>query len=161
MPPEMPAPNPYAPSESSVIGNTFSYAHGHGQVPAEAVEALRQTRPWVLLLAILGSIATGLMVLGGVSIAIFSASSAGGATMIGMAFGYLIVALLYIYPILKLFRYSGAISRLVRSGSSADLVDALRHQKSFWRFIGIITCVLVVLYLLIIVFAAGSVILRR
>ena len=162
----MPASNPYAPSESAVIGNTAAYAHDHGQVPAEAVEALRQTRPWVLLLAILGSLITGLMMVGGLLMGGISASAdspagLGGASLIGMAVGYFIVALVYIYPLVKLFRYSGAISRLIRSGSAADLVDALRHQKSFWRFIAIITCTLLVLYVLFIAWMVAPAVMRR
>jgi hypothetical protein len=134
-----------------------------GQVSAGTVQALRETRPWVLFLAILGITSTGLMLLGGISVLLFGAfassslASASGSAGVGFAglgltavFGlvFLALALFYLYPIIKLFKYAGAINRLSRSGSVKDLEGALREQKSFWKFNGIVTVVILVLYFL-------------
>jgi len=130
------------------------------------VEALRQTRPWVLFLAILGIIVTGLMLLGGLfmiaggAVAVTQASSTmgpGGPKAAGFMGGlmtfaavmYLVLAVLYLYPINKLFKYAGAIARLSRSGAVRDLEDALQQQKSFWKFIGIMVIVIFTLYILV------------
>ena len=96
------------------------------------------------------------MILGGVFMAF------GGVVMIGLgaiapsnggpiptsALGlvYLPMAALYIYPALKLWGFGSAINRLVASRSSGDLEVALGQQKSFWKFAGIVTIVMIALY---------------
>lgn len=144
-----------------------------GQVSAATVLALKQTRPWVLLLAILGLIVVGLMLLGGLGMlaagafagSVGGAGGAGGAAaptgmptalFAGMGVGYLLIAILYLYPIIKLFKFSGAISRLSVSGAVRDLEVALQQQKSFWKFVGILTLVMMVLYAIAIMAFAGS-----
>jgi len=164
----------YAPPAGSLL-NTPSVS---AQVSAGTVEALRQTRPWVLFLAILGIIGTGMMLLGGLFIlaggavaATQAASSAGpagpGAVGAGLAGGIMVVAAimfivmagLYLFPIIKLFKYAGAIARLTQSGAVSDLEDALQQQKSFWKFLGIMVIVIFVIYIIaiiaFIIFGAG------
>jgi hypothetical protein len=146
----------YAPPR----GNLTPGATMAGQVSAGTVQALKETRPWVKFLAVLGMIGTVLMLLGGIGgLAAFTFAASGssglgpwGPGMVAlMAVLYLAMALLYIYPILKLFKYSGAITRLSQSGSVRDLEDALGQQKSFWKFIGILTLIMVVIYLVFII----------
>ncbi len=152
-----------APVQGSVYapprGTLTPGATAAGQVSAGSVQALRETRPWVLLLAILGIIVTGLMLLGGLGILLggmFSAGSGGGmggpalGIMAVMGVAYLLFALLYLYPIIKLFKFSGAIGRLSQTGAVRDLEEALRQQRSFWRFLGIVTLVVIGLYVVMI-----------
>ena len=156
------APSVYSPPRS-VVSSSF---HQAGQVPPGSIQALKETRPWVLFLASLGIIGTGLMLLaalgmllagGAVSRSAGMPAGMSAGLMAGLALGYLILALIYIYPIVKLFKYSGAIKRLSYSGSAADLDEALRQQKSFWKFMGIAALVLMVLYFVaIIVVIAGG-----
>ncbi len=126
-----------------------------GAVSAEAVQALRQTRPWVLLISVTGLIFTCLGFLGALvfvvaGLAGFSGSSGrvGGmetAMMLGMAAVYAVVLVLYLYPLIKLFKYARAISALSKTGASADLENALRQQKSFWKFVGILFLLVIVI----------------
>lgn len=145
----------YAPPRATLVPG----ATAAGQVSAGSVQALRETRPWVLLLAILGVIVTGLMLLGGFGILVggmMTAGSAGGSAMGLMAVmgvAYLLFALLYLYPVIKLFKYSAAISRLSRTGTVGDLEEALRQQRSFWRILGIVTLVVMALYVVMILVA--------
>lgn len=148
----------YAPPGTLV---SPSYQSG-AQVPPDAVQALRETRPWVLLLAILGAIVTGLMVLGGMAMMLMGgmvSSRAGwpAGLMAGMAIAYIILAAIYIYPIIKLFKYSAAIRRLGSSNAAADLDDAMRQQKSFWKFIGILALIMIVIYgIFIVIMGVGA-----
>jgi GYF domain 2/Family of unknown function (DUF5362) len=151
----------YAPPRAT-ISPAGNYS---AQVSGPTLLALRETRPWVLFLAILGIILTGLMLLGGIGMLVamaFASRSVGSppalasGMMAGMGVMYLLIAFLYSYPIIKLFKYAGAIGRLNRSGAVRDLEDALQQQKSFWKFIGIMTAILIVIYLLVIVLAVGG-----
>ncbi len=141
----------YAPPNSAVS----PVYHQTGQVPPGSIQALRETRPWVLLLAILGMLGTGLMLLGGLGMLLMGASASRATgmpagMMAGMAILYLFIAVLYLYPIIKLFKYASAISRLNHSGAASDMEDALRQQKSFWKFVGIAAILVIVVYIIVI-----------
>ena len=155
-----PTPTP-ASVYAAPRGNLTPGATMAGQVSAGTVQALKETRPWVRLIAIVGMVMTGIMliaILAAASFGFFAATkgggSVGGLEMIVILAIALLMGLLYIYPIVKLFKYAGAISRLDRSGSVKDLEDALGQQKSFWKFAGILT--LIVLFLNLIVLGLSS-----
>lgn len=116
-----------------------------------ALQYLDQTRPWVRFMSILAFLGSALMALAG--LAIMVVGMAGGLAMrsgnaalgaIGGAaigFFYLVMACLYIAPGVFLHRYAGAIKQLKVTGAAGALEDALKHQKSFWRFVGIMSAV--------------------
>lgn len=131
-------------------------------VPLGAVEALRGTRPWVLLFSILGFLFTALLVLGGLASLLGGGAmfvSEPGATagpagmMVGLALVYLLMGLLYLLPSLYLYRYASRIAHLGEGGGATALVDALEQQRRFWRLAGIVVLVGVVVYGLIVVVA--------
>ncbi len=144
--------NPYSPPMGAVapIGARLDRAE-----PTEmTIEALRQTRPWVLFLAVMAFIGSAFLLLGGVSMLLLGASmprTPGAPPMGILAAFYIPMAALYIYPGMKLWQYGQAIGRLVSSRSNEDLEIALTQQKSFWKFAGIVTIAMMVLYALAIV----------
>jgi hypothetical protein len=69
----------------------------------------------------------------------------------GIAAIYGAMAFLHIYPGIKLWKFASSIAALLRSGSDADLVEALNQQRAFWRFTGIVILVIMILYALVIV----------
>jgi len=125
-------------------------------VPAELQQHLRATKPWVKFMGILALIGAGLFVLGGLFFMIggdaFDESLPAGLG-VGMGFAYILAAALYIFPGLFLVRYGGAIDSMLRGGGMPALVEAMRQQKSFWRFVGITTAIVMGLYVLIFVVA--------
>ena len=64
---------------------------------------------------------------------------------------YLLIGALYFFPTLKLSQYASRIARLRVTKSEVDLSAALEAQRSFWAFVGIVTLVVLCLYLVIIV----------
>lgn len=131
-------------------------------VSSSVLESLRQTRPYVLFLGILGFIGTGLILL--VAIFIVGAGAAGGggggpfpgASGVIVGIMYLLMGLLYIPPSLYLVRYAGRIKTLLAAPSTSALEEALTAQKSFWKFVGIFMIVIMAFYLLAIVFGVGA-----
>lgn len=65
-----------------------------------------------------------------------------------IGFIYLVLAVLYFFPALKLTQYASRIASLRESHSEQDLVSALDAQRSFWAFVGIMAIVTIGLYLL-------------
>jgi hypothetical protein len=66
---------------------------------------------------------------------------AGAAWGAFAGFLYLGLACLYIVPGVFLHRFAGALAQLKATGLSSALEDAMRHQKSFWRFVGVMSIV--------------------
>jgi hypothetical protein len=123
-------------------------------VSEQSIEMLRQTRPWVMLMGVLCFIGSAFMLLGGLAVIGMAAmESVSGKSAVPMAVGliYIPLAGLYIYPGLKLTKYGSTIGRLLQSRAAPDLDAALEQQKSFWKFAGITTIVMIVLYIFIII----------
>ncbi|MBN1569344.1 MAG: hypothetical protein JXA73_15970 [Acidobacteria bacterium] len=133
---------------------------------AAAQQYLSQTGPWIRFLAILLFIFSGLTLLIGMVLilmgfaGILSPGSSVGGKMLPSGLGvallgpiYGLMAILgYLVPGILLFRYASAIKALQSSRSAQVLENALKHQKSFWRYLGILTIILLIIGIL--VFAA-------
>jgi hypothetical protein len=135
--------SPYAPPQPQ------------GAITANMVQSLRQTKPWVRLLSIVGFLATGFMLLAGLFMLVAGAMSqslVGRASPFGAVGGvllgvlYALLALLYLFPSLFLFRYASAIARMLNGETVGGMEAALEQQKSFWRFMGIMTLIVLCLY---------------
>lgn len=140
-----PAPNLYAPPQANPLYPPQGEAQVSGAVSPEAIELLRKTKPWVRLLGVLGMIGIVFMVLGSLAIALMGFGPFKMLPLIariGASAMYLVMALLYLPPVLFLNRYASRIGDLVDDGSSENLEQALRAQKSFWKYVGIFTTIM-------------------
>ena len=159
-----PAPRP-APAQPQFQSYAPAAARGQSaEVGEEVVGILRSTKPWVRFLSVLGFLGLALLVLGCLAIIVLPMGPMGSMPIgprIGAAFAYLLMGLIQFPAVLFLHRYAGRIASLAASGASSDLEDALRAQKSFWKYVGILTLVMMILYLLVIVgvliFAGASI----
>ncbi|HPE59136.1 MAG TPA: hypothetical protein PLB10_02265 [Thiolinea sp.] len=153
----------YAPPQSVV----HDISGGSGVMTDSIIASLRRTRPWVLLLAILGFIGTAFIVLAAVSMLMGStmftglegmdgAGMMGGGVMIGVGVLYLVLAIIYFVASLYLLRYAGAIKRAVTGLSVTDLELALQHQAGFWRLMGILSLISIIAFIGMMVVGIGS-----
>ena len=126
-----------------------------GGITPRMIELLGKTRPWVLLMAIMGFIGTGLMVIVGIVMAMMTALGADDAQLAGMGgilgVVYLFIAVIYFFPCWFLMKYAGAIRNLVDGGGAGAMEEALDRQYSFWRLVGTIMAVVMAIYALILV----------
>lgn len=81
---------------------------------------------------------------------------AGAGVMIGLGVVYLVSAAIYFMASLYLLRYAGSIKRAVASLGVADLEAALDQQASFWKLVGIMTLIFIVLMLVLFVGGVGG-----
>jgi hypothetical protein len=134
-----------------------------GFVPADiplsstAQQFLNQTKPWVRFMSVMIFISSAFMALAGIALIMlgigtsalygtrgpFGSLARGGNIAAG--FFYIILAILYMAPGVFLSRFASAIKLLQTSRSAQALEDALRYQKSFWRYVGILTIIGMVL----------------
>lgn len=117
---------------------------------------LAGTKPWVRFMSVLMFVGAGfillvalVMLVAGGTIAA-NAKTSGGALpagmMTGIAIFYALLSVIYIYPALKLWKYASQIGALLISGSMMDLESALNHQRSFWKYVGILVIAMFALY---------------
>jgi hypothetical protein len=151
--------NPYqAPASSAFSGNEPGYfgPQSDAEVSPRAVDLLRQTQPWVRFLSVLIFIGFGLMMLG-VVIGLLIAARSARMELVGVFAVYAVLGALYLAPAVFLGRYASHIANLRLSFRAHDLENALQAQKSFWKFVGILTVVMLVLYAVgILVFVVGG-----
>ena len=138
--------NQYAPPQSDVVGGNRSNAAG---ITNTMLEAMRGTKPWVLLIGIVLFISAAFMLLG--TVGIFGASAIGMAqmgpqagVMLGVGAMYAVMGIIYIMMGIYLIKYSSAIGRLLQSASVDDMEEALHSQRKFWKMAGVITAVMLV-----------------
>ncbi|HEX2573468.1 MAG TPA: hypothetical protein VH877_28220 [Polyangia bacterium] len=156
--------NPYQPPSTDIDAPSAARhdMQDAGNILPALVESMRLTKPWVKFLGILGFIGSGVMLLLGLFMLIVGANSK-LPSWVGII--YLPLAALYIAPSLFLYRYGAAIEVFLRQVNLENLGEALQHQKSFWRFVGILSAVMLILYGAIFVLAMlggiGAALLRR
>ena len=141
--------NPYAPPSEGQA----QLRSGSGEVSPQTIEALRSTRPWAMVQAVIGlstgvlSVLVGLLVLA-------TAEGLEGAGPIGA--GYIVFGVMVGGVGWSALRYGRAILQLLHGGGVAELELALDRQARFWRLIGLLALLAVLSFIgLVVVAAAG------
>ena len=135
-------------------------------VTGASLEHIRRSAGWMKFVAIVQFVGVGFMILASLLVmtmggALF-ANMPNGSTLasagIGVFMGsfYLIFALLAFMPALYLYRSAVNYKNFVDSEAPIDLEDALQQQMNFWRYIGILTAIVVSIYAFFIVIAVLS-----
>jgi hypothetical protein len=116
-------------------------------VTESMINSMRSTKPWTKLLAILGFVGVGLMVLIGAAFVVFGNMFPQQNGAVAGVF-YILFSVLYFMPSLYLYKFSSSIGNFLKSNGALDLESALSHQKSFWKFMGILALIGLVLTVL-------------
>jgi len=129
------------------------------QIDANAQAILRETSKWAKFLSIVGFIFCGiLLVIGIFAASLFATMSTQygspmPAQMGGLMTGfYIFYAVIYFFPCLFLFRFSTRTQVALRSNDQLQLSTALGSLKSYFKFFGILTIIILSLCILAIVF---------
>ncbi|WP_299670161.1 DUF5362 family protein [uncultured Polaribacter sp.] len=119
---------------------------------------LKETAKWAKFLSIIGFIGLVLMLLGSFFIGSLYDNLPQAQEMpfdIGgiMTVFYIVIALIYIFPIYYLYQFSVKMKNALLSKDDEVLADAFEMLKSHYKFIGVFTIIILSLYLLGIIFA--------
>lgn len=118
-------------------------------------EFLKETAKWTKFLAILGFVGIGLMVLGSL-VMLFAPSSlmSNGDFPFGgkifMMLLYLAFAVLYYFPISYLYQFSENTKKAIVNNDNNAIRDAFEFLKSHYKFMGILTIILLAFYAIMI-----------
>jgi Na+/H+ antiporter NhaC len=133
---------------------------------------LSETARWGKFLSIIGFICCALIVIGGIYFvtAVSSMERTYGGLNEGPSFSsfgpffavlYIVFALLYFFPCLFLLRFSNKMKTALAADSQADLTVSFQNLKVLFRYIGILTIIVLSLYLLFFLFGGLGMLLGR
>ncbi len=130
---------------------------------------LADAAKWAKFLAVFGFIICGLIVLVGIFFGSFfsmltsqyggdsSFNDMGGASGLGSVMGsamavvYILMALIYFFPCLYLFRFATKIKNALASNDQSVLNASFQNLKAAFRFVGILTIIGMAFWLLAII----------
>ncbi len=123
---------------------------------ASCIKHFSETRKWTMFLSIMGFIFTGLCIVG--FIVMLALAPAMGNRVVLSFIPLLLIVTIYFFPLYYLIRFSTYSKRALNTMDQNALVTSFRYLKCFYRFIGIMTIVVVGLYLIcgIIIGASGA-----
>ena len=110
---------------------------------------------WTKFLCIMGCIGVGLMVLLAIAMIVFGSAAANlsPAFPVGGLVGiiYLICAAVYIYPLIKGFQFANATKAACLFNNDSELARGFSGLSSLCRYLGILTIVIMAIYILVII----------
>ena len=129
-------------------------------VTDQAKKFLFETAKWAKLLAIMGIIGIGIMVIMGLGMSFFMTTMMGDLPSnsmpagfgAGIGFLYVILAAVYAVPVYYLLKFANTTKAALRIDDAQVLTQALGYLKSHYKFIGIMTIVLLALSILPMIF---------
>lgn len=130
--------------ESNTAKSIFSLT-----IDDECQYNLKELSKWAKFLAIIGMIMMGLIVLLGVVASISLAKLStfyGNGFSIGMIFAYILIALIYVYPIYTLFNFGKFTKLGLINSDQIQFNKGLQNLKSCFKFMGIFTIVILSIY---------------
>lgn len=146
---------PYNPTTTNTNENLFEL-----QLDQQSISYMGETARWAKFLSIVGFVMCGIMILFalffGSIISTFSklggADVLSGAERVGYTFGvtvvYIVIALLFFFPCLYLFNFAAKMQMALRNNDQINLNTAFGNLKSCFKFVGILTIIILSFYLL-------------
>jgi hypothetical protein len=133
------------------------------EITLQSLSYLNVAAKWAKFLSVIGFVSVGILSLLGIFMAITLSISDRVAALpfpfpkglIGLV--YIIIAVIYFFPALYLYRFSESATRSLLLKDTPSLTEALHNLKKTFQFVGIATIVAISLYILIIISAVAFV----
>lgn len=122
-----------------------------------AVNSLQTSAKWSSFLAIIGFIGLGFMLLAALLVgSVFSAMpqemglevNPMGGVLKYLPLFYILIAVIYFFPVYYLYKYASEMKRALNLRNSESVAEALSYLKSHHKFLGIMTIVVISLYII-------------
>ncbi len=116
------------------------------KVDRESFADFREVGKWAGFLAIVGFITLAVMIM--ISFSLLFMSGPVPASMYGGSFPrvlifllYVVIAVVYFFPVWFLFRFADLLRKSFRTGSKDEFNQSIRYLRSFFVYIGILTII--------------------
>lgn len=128
------------------------------QLQEEAFEYLRESAKWSMFLAILGFVGIGFLAIAALlmtSLMSFMPETPGpfGAIKGFISILYLVMAIVYLFPIYYLYKYATDTKAALQNYNSETLTNAFKNLKSHHKFLGIASIIIIALYIVLAIVA--------
>ena len=130
----------------------------------QSLNHLNTTRKWTMFFSILGFIGLGFMLIislvlmtGGLLNSLPDAASFSAAPLGIVGFMYIIIAVLYFFPIYFLLQFSINSKKAILYKDEYLLEKALRNLKNHYMFVGVLTIIMFSFYIIfVLAFGLGT-----
>jgi len=143
--------------ESQNLSPTFSASELPKLTP-ESISYLLKAAKWGKFLAILGFIASGLLITGGIVMSFVLNTVSDEMVPMNMPFPplllsifYIILAGIYLIPVIFLNSFSNNALKAVNLSSTENMTASLKNLRNLFVFVGVSTVVLIALYIIILI----------
>lgn len=131
------------------------------EVEQETLNLLNTARKWAMFLAIAGFIFLGLMIVIGLIAGTFLTTFSSGEKDLGipeslMFVPILLVAVIYFFPVLFLFRFSKHTSHAIQTLDKLEFHKAVKNLKFYFAYIGILIIIIFSFYIVVLIVAGSS-----
>jgi magnesium-transporting ATPase (P-type) len=131
------------------------------EIEQGTLKNLETTRKWVMFLAIIGFIFLGLFIIIGLIAGTFLTAFNSGEKGLGvpeslMFVPVLLLAAIFFFPILFLFRFSKHTSHAIQNLDKLRLHKAIKNLKYYFAYIGILLIIVLSLYIVVLIVAGSS-----
>jgi hypothetical protein len=131
------------------------------EIEPETLKQLNSTRKWAMFLAIIGFIFLGLIVIIGIIAGTFLTAFNTGENGLGipeslMFIPFLLLAAIYFFPVLFLFRFSKHTSHAILTLDKMELHKGIKNLKLYFAYIGILIIIVLSFYAIILIVAGSS-----
>lgn len=123
-------------------------------IDSEGKNHLRDTAKWARFLAIAGFTGLGLLILFSIVMSLGSTAEVTVRSqedkttdLAGGIIGSVLVAVLYFFPFLFLFRFAGKMKSALDASDSIGLNAAFQNLKITFRYLGVVTIIFLILFL--------------
>ena len=131
------------------------------EIAQETLNNLNTTRKWTMFHAIIGFIFLGLFIVIGVITGIFLSAFNSGATSMGIPESlleviFIILAIVYFFPVLFLFRFSKHTAHAVQTLDKQELHKAFQNLKSYFAYLGVLLIIVLSFYIVALIVTGTS-----
>jgi hypothetical protein len=131
------------------------------EIDQETLKHLNTTRKWAMFHAIIGFIFLGLILIIGLLAGTFLTTFSSGVKGSGipeslMFIPVLVIAVVYFFPILFLFRFSKHSSHAIQNLDKLEFNKAIKNLKYWFAYLGVLVIAIFSFYIIVLVVAGSS-----
>ncbi|AZQ65304.1 hypothetical protein EI427_24115 [Flammeovirga pectinis] len=129
----------------STFEETNSAPNQNIHITINAFNYLKEVQKWTYFFSILGFIGIGAILIAAIVIG-FTAPTKYADQSIFVVIGYIIMSIIYIFPVRYLFGFSRKLKRALLSEDEEQLELSFKNLKSHFKFVGVVTILMMCFY---------------
>ena len=131
------------------------------EIEQDTLRHLDATRKWTMFFAVIGFIFLGLLLIGGIAAGAFLSVFRSGQLDTGLPQWilipvFIVIAAIYFFPVLFLFRFSTNMRNAVQTLQKDDLHKAFKNLRAYFAYLGVLVIIGLIFYVVALIIAGSS-----